>query len=102
MLQQSIDEVFDKYVQKVDQSYGQMIKDNKILKILVYPSMVFLHAIMVTDKSNDDKHNLETFSGSFLISSRPSAGLLPALRSECSGWCRVTSLGDICIWQGWT
>ena len=46
-LQQSIDEVFDKYVQKVDQSYGQIIKENKILKVLVYPSMVVLHTIMV-------------------------------------------------------
>ena len=51
-LQQSIDEVFDKYVQKVDQSYGQIIKDNKILKIFVYPSMVFLHTIMVKCKNN--------------------------------------------------
>ena len=46
-LQQSIDKVFDKYVEKVDQSYGQIIKDNKILKILVYPTMVILHTIMV-------------------------------------------------------
>ena len=51
-LQQSIDEVFDKYVEKVDQSYGQIIKDNKILKILVYPTMVILHTIMVTDNKH--------------------------------------------------
>ena len=51
-LQQSIEEVFDKYVEKVDQSYGQIIKDNKILKILVYPTMVILHTIMVTDNKH--------------------------------------------------
>ena len=70
-LQQSIDEVFDKYAQKVDQSYGQIIKDNKILKVLVYPSMVFLHTIMVKLKNNVCLTiTCMISSGSFLISSR--------------------------------
>ena len=46
-LQQSIVDVFDIYVQKMDQNYGQTIRENKILRIFVYPSIVALNTFMV-------------------------------------------------------
>ena len=48
-LQQSIVDVFDIYVQKMDQNYGQIIRENKSLRIFVYPSMVALNTFMVRE-----------------------------------------------------
>ena len=41
--------VFDKYVE-IDQSYGQIIQDHQILKILYYLSMIVANGLMVCTK----------------------------------------------------
>ena len=40
-------QAFDKYVEKVDESYGNILKQNRLLRCLVYPSMVMVHCFMV-------------------------------------------------------
>lgn len=40
-------QAFDKYVEKVDESYGNILKQNRLLRCLVYPSMVMVHFFMV-------------------------------------------------------
>ena len=38
---------------KVDQGYGQMIQENQILRMVIYPSMLAAHGLMVKLTSQD-------------------------------------------------
>ena len=93
-LQQSIVDVFDIYVQKMDQNYGHIIRENKILRIFVYPSMVALNTFMVREAN---KKSLTFFTASltqhFLQSTRYflwSASLSKSV--EADEWYETTTI----------
>ena len=46
-------DVFDRCVEKVD---GSLIKENRLLKVLIYPVMVYFHFYMVKNNRNNNEN----------------------------------------------